>query len=180
MHFRNRPFRRTCHAKDEQNSRRPTSSTDRPNFQLTCSFEHLQVLQPRTRRTLVSYSSNSPTLDFSQRLFVNAFRPLSAKSWVRDLHSLPSFGVPRLPLCDGCACRMFLCSTEIQKCSPLSWPITHPSAMPCSLSSQPWAECQCSSVRSAMSHILKPTPGAQHANLVSSRMDAMCIARPKI
>ena len=55
-------------------------------------------------------------------------------SWMGP-RSLPSFGILRLPLCNGCTYRMFLCSTETQKSSPLSRPTTHPSAMPCSQSS---------------------------------------------
>jgi len=48
-------------------------------------------------------------LSLSQRLFVNAFRPLSAKPWVEGgPRSLPSFGIPRLTLCDvariECSC----------------------------------------------------------------------------
>ena len=122
-----------------KNSRRPTSSWNSSSFLI-----HLIVSAPPSTSAedkthfgfLLQQLPYLLLLSLSQRLFVNAFRPLSAKPWVGGgPRSLPSFGVPRLPLCDDCTYRMFLCSTETQKSSPLSRLITHPSAMPCSLSS---------------------------------------------
>ena len=137
MHFRNRSFRPVMLGTNK-NSRRPTSSWNSSSFliHLIVSAPPSTLAEDKTHfgfllRQLPYLLLLSLSSALCQCILPTFCRGLSWES----PRSLPSFGVSRLPLCDGCIYRMFLCSTETQKSSPLSRLITHTSAMPCSLSS---------------------------------------------
>ena len=126
MHFRNRSFRHTCDARDEQ------------KLEETNELMKLVLLFNSSDRFSTSFSWGQDALCFPtpatplpppfalSTALCQSIPPTfcQALSW-EGPRSLPSFGVPRLPLCDGCTYRMFLCSTDTQKSSPLSRPITH-------------------------------------------------------
>ena len=139
MHFRNRSLRHTCDARDEQKLEETnefmklvllSNSPDRLSTSKYFSWgqDPLWFLTPATPLPPSPFAPSTALCQSIPPTFCQAL------SWMGPL-LLPSFGVPRLPLCDGCTYRIFLCSTETQKSSPSFRPITHPSAMPCSLSS---------------------------------------------
>ena len=122
-----------------------------------------KVLRPKTRRTLVSYSNRFPTsfsffsisLNHSLSMHFVHFLP----NLELDMSRIVEIRGALITTLHGGIYTSFLCSIGTQNSGSLSWPITHPSIMPCIVSSCPSVESWWSAVRSAISHALRPMLG---------------------
>ena len=149
------------HQGTNKNSSRPTSSWNSSSFLI-----HLFISAPPS-----TSAEDKTHFGFRlQQLF--SFRSSSLKLSVLSPCSLPSFGAPRLPLYAMAAridcSRAWLGLNKVAHCPSICHALQ--------VGAQPWAECQFSSVRPTMTHVLRLKSGEHYANSIN----AMCIARPEI